>query len=172
MLDGGFIAPGDPVTLSLNGDLTWNGGGVFRLVLGADAAGSDHLVVHSLVRGTDGAFEFDLVDFGMTAGGSYELLKFDRSADFKSSDFSFIGLAGRFETLDGRLTFTTSAVPEPGSAQLWVLGWPVLCTALRGRKCIGCHLKSAHRELCLFVRPGLIPSDPTAWEPPIGSTSF
>jgi fibronectin-binding autotransporter adhesin len=35
LMDGGVIAPGDPVTLSLNGGLTWNGGRIIRLVLGS-----------------------------------------------------------------------------------------------------------------------------------------
>ena len=40
---GGTIAPGDPVTLTLHDSLIWDGGGVIRLVLGANSAGSDHL---------------------------------------------------------------------------------------------------------------------------------
>ena len=36
LLAGGTIAPGDPVTLTLRDSLTWDGGGVVRLVLGAD----------------------------------------------------------------------------------------------------------------------------------------
>jgi autotransporter-associated beta strand protein len=133
LMSGGVIAPGDPVTLSLNGGLTWNGGGAIRLVLGADAAGSDHLVLHSLVRGTTdgtpGAFVFELIDFGVTPGGSYELLQFDSIVGFSASDFSFSGVAGTFQLLDGRLAFTTSAVAEPGALLLLLLGLPVVGAA-------------------------------------------
>ena len=125
LMDGGTIAPGDPVTLSLKGDLTWNGGGVVRLVLGADAAGSDHLVMHKLVRGSDGVFVFDLVDFGITAGGTYDLLQFDSMVGFTASDFGVSGLAGNFAVQNGRLGFTISAVPEPGTVVLWLMGLPM-----------------------------------------------
>ena len=122
LMDGGVIAPGDPVTLSLNGDLTWNGGGVIRLVVGADAAGSDHLVTHRLVRGSGSAFMFDLVDDGRTPGRTYDLLQFDSLSGFTAGDFSFSGLAGTVALVDGRIAFTTSAVPEPGLVALWLMG--------------------------------------------------
>ncbi len=122
LLDGGTIAPGDPVTLTLQDRLVWNGGGVIRLVIGADDAGSDHLVVHSLVRGSTGSFTFQLIDAGFTAGASYALLQFDQIEGFAAADFSFAGLAGSFSLANGTLGFTPTAVPEPGSATLFVAG--------------------------------------------------
>jgi fibronectin-binding autotransporter adhesin len=133
LMDGGLIAPGDPVTLTLDGGLTWDGGGVVRLALGADAAGSDHLVAHSLTRGAGSGFVFELVDFGYVAGATYDLLQYDSLMGFTAADFTFSGLAGTFEMLDGHLAFTTSAVPEPGAVWLGLLGGLMLGAVLRRR---------------------------------------
>ena len=120
---GGILAPGDPVTLTLQSSLTWDGGGLIRLVLGADDAGSDHIVVQSLVRGASGPFVFDLIDTGIVAGASYNLLHFDSLVGFDASHFTFSGsgAAGRFSIADGAIGFT-AAVPEPRSAMLLALG--------------------------------------------------
>ncbi len=121
---GGILAPGDPVTLTLQSSLTWDGGGLVRLVLGADDAGSDHIVVQNLIRGASGPFVFDLIDSGIVAGASYNLLHFDSLVGFDASDFTFSGAsaAGRFSIVDGAIGFTAAAVPEPRSAALLVFG--------------------------------------------------
>jgi len=138
LLDGGIIAPVDPVTLTLHDSLAWDGGGIVRLVLGADSAGSDHLRVGTLIRGAEGPFMFDLVDFGITAGAEYELLSFDAMTGFAASDFQAIGLDGTFAFHQGRLAFTASvavpAVPEPSTYALLLVG-PVMirCARKSGR---------------------------------------
>ena len=135
LLPGGTIAPGDPVTLTLRDSLTWDGGGVIRLVLGADTAGSDQLHVGTLIRGADGPFVFDLVDAGITAGTVYEFLSFDEMVGFAASDFQVRGFAGSFAFADGTLGFTASvappAVPEPSTYALLLLG---LVTVLGARR--------------------------------------
>lgn len=128
---GGTIAPGDPVTLTLRDDLVWDGGGVIQLVVGADDAGSDHLVVHRLVRGDTGSFVFNLIDAGFTPGASYALLQFDELEGFAAADFSVSGLNGSLSLGDGTLGFT-AAVPEPPMAALLIAG--LLCIRLRGRR--------------------------------------
>jgi hypothetical protein len=132
---GGLIAPGDPATLTLQDSLTWEGGGVIRLVLGADAAGSDHLELGSLIRGADGVFLFDLVDAGVVPGTHYELIHFDSLVGFDASDFSFSGVAGEFSFVGGSIDFTAgiAAVPEPGTFQLLALGLFATCWSLRQR---------------------------------------
>lgn len=129
--DGGAIVPGDPVTLTLRDSLTWHGGGVIRLVLGADTAGSDHLDIGTLIRGTDGAFTFELIDAGIVVGQSYDLIGFDSVTGFDAGDFNAVGANGSFVLDGGRLGFTVIAVPEPGTPAMLVAG--LLCIAWRVR---------------------------------------
>lgn len=134
LLAGGTIAPGDPVTLTLRDTLTWDGGGIVRLVLGADSAGSDHLVVHTLKRGADGPYVIDLVDFGIVAGASYDLIHFDSLVGFDSRDFTFSGATGSFALANGSLEFTAAAVPEPATAAMAMLGLLVIIGAAKRRQ--------------------------------------
>jgi autotransporter-associated beta strand protein len=119
---GGLAAPGDPVTLTLRNSLTWDGGGVIRLVLGADTAGSDHLNIGSLIRGAAGAFTFELVDAGMVVGQAYDLMSFGTLVGFSASDFTVVGAGGAFSLDAGRLGFSVTAVPEPGTTGLFAIG--------------------------------------------------
>ena len=136
---GGTIAPGDPVTLTLNDGLTWDGGGVVRLVLGADDAGSDHLRVGSLVHGTAGSFLFDLADWGVVAGQEYDLLSFDSIAGFSLADFSTRGVAGEL-SFDGNIVAFTAAgmpvtaVPEPSTVLLMAGGLIGIWSSARVRR--------------------------------------
>jgi len=126
LLAGGTIAPGDPVTLTLSDSLTWDGGGVIRLVLGADTAGSDQLHGGTLARGaTGGAFVLDLVNAGITLGAAYELLSFDTISGFAPTDFQTPGYEGVFAFDNGTLAFTPTAllaVPEAPTSALLLLG--------------------------------------------------
>ncbi len=133
LMDGGTVAPGDPVTLTLHNSLTWNGGGVIRLVLGADDAGSDHLVVQRLVKGSPGSFNFDFVDDGYMPGATYKLLSFDSIEGFTAGDFTFSGAVGSFSLADDTLGFTL-AVPEPQTLGLWAAGLLMLGWRLRIRR--------------------------------------
>ena len=136
---GGTIAPGDPVTLTLRDSLTWDGGSVIRLVLGADNAGSDHLRVGSLVRGTAGSFRFDLVDWGVVPGQEYDLLSFDSIAGFSLADFSTHGVAGE-PSFDGNMVAFTAAgmpaaaVPEPSTVLLMAAGLIGIWSSARRRR--------------------------------------
>ncbi len=121
LLAGGTIAPGDPVTLTLQDSLIWDGGSVIRLVLGADDASSDHLVVHRLVRGAPGSFAFQFIDDGITPSARYSLFQFDAVDGFAVQDFSVVGHAGNFSLVNGTLGFI-AAVPEPAQAALFVVG--------------------------------------------------
>jgi len=138
LISGGTIAPGDPVTLTLQHSLTWDGGGVIRLVLGSDSAGSDHLRVGTLIRGADEPFVFDLVDFGITAGATYDLLSFDSMTGFAASDFHATGLDGSFAFHQGVLAFTASgalpAVPEPSAWASLLVGLAVVWRARKRRR--------------------------------------
>jgi hypothetical protein len=120
------------VTLTLQSSLTWDGGGLIRLALGADTAGSDQLVLGDLVRGAGAGFVFDLVNFGTVIGQQYELIRFDSLVGFDAGDFSFSGasgIGGDFTLAAGGLLFTATAVPEPAAG--WLLLAGLLCLSRR-----------------------------------------
>jgi PEP-CTERM motif len=119
---GGTIAPGDPVTLTLQSSLTWDGEGLIRLVLGANSAASDQLYAAALVRGSNGSFLFDLVDAGAVVGQSYDLVHFSSLVGFAANDFSSNGIDGAFSLANGTLSFTAAAVPEPATSLLLLAG--------------------------------------------------
>jgi len=142
---GGIIAPGDPVTLTLQSSLTWHGSGVIRLALGADTAGSDQLVLGELIRGDVGSFVFELLDFGAVVGQRYELIRFDSLVGFEAGDFGFSGIGGDFTLAAGGLQFTATAVPEPAAAWLLLAGLLVLARRCASQHC-GSH--SAASKAC------------------------
>lgn len=135
---GGRIVPGDPVTLTLRDSLTWDGGGVIRLELGADTAGSDRLMVSDLIRGDNPAagFRFELVNLAAVVGQSYEIVSFERQSGFDASDFSFDadGVVGNFSFDASGLLFTATALPvsEPATATMLLTG--LLWVAHRRRR--------------------------------------
>ena len=122
---GGAIAPGDPVTLTLEDSLTWDAGGMVTLVLGADQANSDQLnVLGALIRGDLSAgdrFVFNLVDGGAVVGQTYDFLHFNNLVGFSAEDFTVNGFATGNFTIEGNaLGFTVTGVPEP------TVGWLLL----------------------------------------------
>ena len=119
---GGLIAPGDPVTLTLDNDLTWNGGSSIQLFLGDNQADSDQIdILGVLRRGDPGDFHFNLVDGGAVPGLSYELLHVGSMEGFVPSDFTFSGIQGDFTFENGSLDFVPT-VPEPTTFWLCALG--------------------------------------------------
>ncbi len=129
---GGTIAPGDPVTLTLEDNLTWDSGSVIRLALGPNQAGSDLLDIQgALLRGdaTGSAFVFELLDFGAVVGQTYDFLQFASIQGFSASDFTFSGdVEGNFAVHGDAITFTATAIiPEPGTVVLLACSAAFLC---------------------------------------------
>ncbi len=123
---GGTIAPGDPTTLHLQSDLLWNGGGTIRLVLGPNQAGSDLVeILGGLTRGSDGTFQFFIVDGGIVGGQTYDLIHFGSLTGFSAGDFTAIGYNGSLSIGANGLEFT-AAVPEPATICFLVLGIALL----------------------------------------------
>lgn len=120
--NGGTLAPGSTGgaigTLTVAGDLTWNGGGVVRFDLGA-AGASDRLnLTGALTRGTAGTYS---VDFGGTGeAGAYTLITGASASNFTADQFTYSnlrnGMSGLFSFAGSNLIFTVvpvTAVPEP-----------------------------------------------------------
>ncbi len=134
---GGTISPGDPVTLTLQNTLTWDGGGTIRLVLGPDQASSDLLkIVGALIRGdpSGGQFQFDLINGGAVVGQTYDFLHFGSIQGFSAADFTVTGdVGGTFNIQNGAIGFTaTSVVPEPSTYLLFLCGLVLLACRRRG----------------------------------------
>lgn len=147
---GATIAPGDPVTPMLGDSLIGEGGGTIRLVLGADDAGSDHVDMQTPIRGGDGVFPFDLIDAGIVAGTTCELLHFANLVGFDAGDFTAHGVTGLFGFENGALDFLATAgatvAPEPATMTLLFTGLAlVLAMSRRGRRRSGTRAKSSSR---------------------------
>ena len=159
---GGTIAPGDPTTLHLQSDLLWNGGGMIRLVLGPNQAGSDLVEIRGdLTRGSDGSFQFFIIDGGIVAGQPYDLIHFGSLSGFTASDFSALGYNGSLFIDANGLEFT-AAVPEPSTMALCGIGIVLLVFA-RARvrigapaACDGHTIKQMEKEFFEKVRPALL----------------
>ena len=126
---GGLIAPGDPVTLTLDDDLTWNGDSSIQLFLGENQTDSDTInILGILRRGTPGEFHFTLVDGGAVPGVSYELIHAASIEGFVPGDFTFSGIQGGFTFENGSLDFVPE-VPEPTATWLLAVGGLVFATS-------------------------------------------
>ncbi len=131
---GGAIVPGDPVTLTLQDSLTWDGGSIIRLALGPDQAGSDRLDIGSaFIRGDDagGAFTFEVQDFGAVVGNTYDFIHFGSLQGFTPQDFTFSGMEGNVAIVNNSLAFTVTQVPELGAIPFALAGGAIL---LAGRR--------------------------------------
>lgn len=121
---GARLAPGDPSAAGgvgelTTGSLTWAGGGVMSLQLGAKSARSDLVFVKgNLYKSGTGPFEFH---FGIGSsppviGTTYGLIRSTTSNAFTAGDFSFDtdaayqSLTGHFEVVGGWVNFIVTGV--------------------------------------------------------------
>jgi fibronectin-binding autotransporter adhesin len=119
VLDG-VLAPGNSLgTLTVDGNVTWNGttGNAWNFELGL-ADTSDLLAIGGdFLKGTGVDFVFDFQS-GATEG-TYILVDWTGETTFTADDFSFVnlgaGFTGEFSINGSQLEFTTSAVPEPAT---------------------------------------------------------
>jgi autotransporter-associated beta strand protein len=134
----GSIAPGvDGMGALTTGDLTWMSGGTMDFDLGSLDNSSDLLLVNGVFDLSVGAnFTFNFS--GGAAGETYTLVNFGSAGSGLTSgtQFTATGADGTFalDTGSGTLSFTATAVPEPGVTALLVLGvGSVLLLARRRR---------------------------------------
>jgi hypothetical protein len=134
VVNGGTLAPGDPVTLTVNGDYTQTGAG--QLIIDLLSA-TDFTRLNILGNAyLGGALEFDLLDgYAPLAGTDFNFLDVGGavSGDFTSVAFSGGNCAGCEFDL-GTLSLDTPAptsTPEPSGALLLLAG--LLCLALAQR---------------------------------------
>jgi autotransporter-associated beta strand protein len=133
VLNGGTLAPdgGFPVS-----GVTWNGGSLLTIRLGASGV-SDRLVVNGpLTRGAVGTYPIAFApDEGFAAGNTYTLATFT-STDFVASDFTAVGLpeghVAIFSVTSTSLQVTVKALAPLALADLfqWYDGQPRVPTAL------------------------------------------
>ena len=143
---GGRLSPGDPGSptpgvLTLGGDLNVAGGARFVFTLGADAAGSDRLVVNgSLNFNGPGQLIFDVLDGGGLATGRYELVDFGAVAGLTLANLALgdtpAGFRGTFDLNGGSLGLTVDVVPEPATTWALLAGGLILggAVALKRRR--------------------------------------
>lgn len=113
----GAVSPGDGGlgTLTVNNNLTWNGGVNWLFDLGA-ANASDllNLTSGNFTKGSGSSWTFDFG--GSTQQGTFNLVTWSGSTTFSASDFSSANLGGGNTGsfgIDGN-TLKFVAVPEPG----------------------------------------------------------
>ncbi|HWA86716.1 MAG TPA: autotransporter-associated beta strand repeat-containing protein [Opitutus sp.] len=119
---GGAVAPGNSIgTLSIGGNLTWNGSATpLAFELSNSDNTSDRLAITgAFTKGTGSTFAFDFQGTGR-AGATYTLATFG-STTFSAADFSATnlgaGIVGTFSIAGGTLTLTTESF-DLGSAQI------------------------------------------------------
>lgn len=117
---GGTLAPGNSIGTLTTEFLTWAAGGVLLYDLGDGV--SDLVEIHGeLMMLGAGNFDFTFVDAGWQIGQTYTLLNFDTSTGFTVDDFGFTNLGGfdgNFALDLNSLSFTLTAIPEPGVMHL------------------------------------------------------
>lgn len=132
VFNGGFGAGGGIETLTIQGDVTWNGDAdnAWEFSLGLGDVSDRLLIGGDFLKGTGGDFVFDFLGGGVN--GEFVLVEWTGTTDFTAGDFGFVNLGGGFSgefSIDGnQLVF--SAVPEPattgGLLGLGALGFAML----------------------------------------------
>ena len=136
---GGRVHPGDPQTLSINGDYQQGNGGVLQLsIAGAGPGSYDRLVVTGGMTLTAGAvLELDFINgFAPKAGDQFELLDVGGALSGSFDRIDLEGLAPGFEYVigpdgQGHYVLTaendgTTAIPEPSTWALYLVGLALL----------------------------------------------
>ncbi len=146
LINAGVVAPGDPQTLSIQGDYEQMGGGTLELVIaGLDALRQDHLSITGSLSLLDGAqLKLEFIDgFAPKTGDRFDLIDFG-TLDPAANHFSIVdieGLEPGFQfTLgqDGAGKFALTAlndgisnVPEPRAILLVETGLAILAMERR-----------------------------------------
>ncbi len=134
----GSIRPGNSIgTLTVDNDVTWNGGEDWVFELGA-ANTADLLDITGVTSdflkgsGTEWNFNFD----GSTAAGTFTLVQWGGTTDFAIDDFSYSNLGGSntgsFDFVGSSLQFTV--IPEPGTLGMISLALAAFGILRRKRK--------------------------------------
>jgi hypothetical protein len=152
LTNAGTIAPGDPQTLTLDGNYVQLPGGVLDIqVAGTDSDSYDHFDVKgSVTLDAGGMLELDFIDgFAPQTGDVFDFMTATRTTTGSGFDDVMItGLAPGFDYMLGKTSgggFGLTAlndgvsVPEPGSVALLLGGGLLMLKGRRrrGRICLG-----------------------------------
>lgn len=114
----GILAPGNSIgTLTVGGDVTWNGGAdnAWQFELGLGDVSDRLLIGGDFLKGSGVDFVFDFLSGAAT--GEFILVEWTGTTDFTADDFGYLnlasGFAGTFGIDGNQLVF--SAVPEPST---------------------------------------------------------